>query len=171
LLRTERLVLRRPTLADVAAAATLLRDPAVMDWLGGVVDDPRPVVQRWLDDWETYPNGKFVVERHDGLFVGRVGLNYFDPNTWERSSAGDAQPELGWAVVSGQWGRGYATEAARAVRAWAAVPRLISLIAPANRRSIRVAEKLGCTRTDEVAIIGGVACEVWLHPPESRPSG
>jgi RimJ/RimL family protein N-acetyltransferase len=170
LLRTERLLLRRPTLEDVGAAATLLRDPEVMSWLGGVVDDPLPVVQRWLADWETYPTGKFVVERHDGAFVGRVGLNYFDHRTWERSPAADAQPELGWAVASEHWGHGYATEAAGAVRAWAAVPRLISLIAPANVRSIRVAEKLGCTRTDQVAVIGGVACAVWLHPPSSRPS-
>jgi RimJ/RimL family protein N-acetyltransferase len=171
LLTTERLVLRRPTLDDVAAAATLLHDPEVMAWLGGVVDDPLPVVRRWLDDWETYPTGKFVVERLDGAFVGRVGLNYLDPASWVRSTADDAQPELGWAVAREHWGRGYATEAAGAVRAWAALPRLVSVIEPANSRSIRVAEKLGCTRTDEVAIIGGVACEVWLHPPESRPTG
>jgi RimJ/RimL family protein N-acetyltransferase len=171
LLTTDRLLLRKPTLDDVAAAAALLRDPEVMEWLGGVVDDPLPVVRRWLDEWETYPTGKFVVERLDGAFVGRVGLNYFAPVTWGRSTAADAQPELGWAVVREHWGRGYATEAARAVREWAALPRLVSVIERSNHRSIRVAEKLGCTRTDEVAIIGGVACEVWLHPAESRPSG
>jgi RimJ/RimL family protein N-acetyltransferase len=170
LLTTERLHLRKPTLDDVDAAASLLHDSEVMAWLGGVVDDPLAFVQRWLDDWETYPTGKFVVERLDGAFVGRVGLNYFDRVTWARSTAADAQPELGWAVASEHWGRGYATEAAHAVREWAALPRLVSLIAPTNIRSIRVAEKLGCTRTGEVATIGGVACEVWLHPPESRPS-
>jgi RimJ/RimL family protein N-acetyltransferase len=148
----------------------LLQDPEVMRWLGGVVDDPLPVVRRWLGDWEKYPSGKFVVERLDGAFVGRVGLNYLDPATWARSTADDAQPELGWAVVREHWGHGYATEAARAVREWASVPRLASVIEPANRRSIRVAEKLGCMRTDEVAVIGSVACEVWLHPPLSRPS-
>jgi RimJ/RimL family protein N-acetyltransferase len=170
LLTTERLILRRPTPDDVEAAAALLRDPEVMAWLGGVVDDPQPVLERWLDDWETYPAGKFFVERHDGAFVGRVGLNYFDPVTWARSTADHAQPELGWAVTSEHWGRGYATEAATAVREWAGVPRLVSVIEPSNVRSIRVAEKLDCVRTDEVAVIGGVACEVWLHPPESRPS-
>jgi len=170
LLRTERLLLRKPTLDDLPAAASLLRDPEVMGWLGGVVDDPLPVVRQWIDDWSTYPSGKFIVERLDGAFVGRVGLNYFDRETWTKSTAGDAQPELGWVVAPEHWGQGYATEAACAVRVWAAVPRLVSVIEPANGRSIRVAEKLGCRRTDEVAVIGGVACEVWLHPPGSRPS-
>jgi RimJ/RimL family protein N-acetyltransferase len=164
LIETERLFLRKPTLGDLELPPAFLRDLEVMRWLGGVPDDPVAVVRGWLDDWETYPTGKFVVERRDGAFVGRVGLNYLDPQSWKRSTAADAQPELGWVVAREHWGRGYATEAAAAVRAWAALPRLVSVIEPPNVRSIRVAEKLGCTRTDEVAHIGGVACDVWLHP-------
>ena len=125
-----------------------------MEWLGGVADDPVAVVRGWLDDWDTYPTGKFVVERRDGAFVGRVGLNYLDPRSWERSTAPDAQPELGWVVAREQWGCGYATEAACAVRAWAALPRLVSVIAPPNARSIRVAEKLGERLAGEVELLG-----------------
>ena len=142
-----------------------------MDWLGGVPEDPRAVVRGWLDDWETYPFGKLIVERRDGVLVGRVGINYFDPVNWQHSPAGDARPELGWTVAREHWGNGYATEAARAVRDRVAAPQLISLIAAANERSLRVAKKLGCTRTDEVAVTGGVPCHVWLHPPRSRRSG
>ncbi len=170
MLTTERLLLRKPTPADVEAPPAFLSDPEVMDWLGGI-EDPHIVVQQWLDGWQIYPAGKFVVETSDGRRIGRVGFNFYDPVTWSRSRAEDARPEVTWAIAREEWGHGYATEAALAVRAWFDAAQAVSLIEPANGRSIRVAEKLDCTRTDEVAIIGGVACEVWLHPAESRPSG
>src|SRR5207248_1953970 len=82
------------------------------------------------------PAGKLIVERRDdGVVVGRVGLKYYDPATWERSAAPDAQPELGWAIARAHWGRGYATEAARAVRDWSRHGRLVSLITADNVRS------------------------------------
>jgi RimJ/RimL family protein N-acetyltransferase len=170
LLTTERLLLRRPTRADVEAPPAFVTDPEVMRWLGGV-EDPHDVVQRWLDESERNPAGKFIVETSDGRRIGRVGLNFYDPVTWARSDAADARPEVTWAIAREDWGNGYATEAALATRAWLDGPQAVSLIEPANIRSIRVAEKLSCRRTGEVAVIGGVACEVWLHPPSSRPSG
>ena len=54
---------------------------------------------------------------------------------------------MGWTVARPQWGNGYAGEAARATMDWAraelGADHLISLIEDANRRSQRVAEKLG----------------------------
>jgi [ribosomal protein S5]-alanine N-acetyltransferase len=147
-----------------------LSDLEVVAWLGGA-DDPHVVVRRWLDEWETYPAGKFVVETRKGSRIGRVGLNFYDAATWERSRDEGALAEITWAIAREEWGNGYATEAAMAVRSWFDAPRAVSLIEPANSRSIRVAEKLNCTRTDEVAVIGGVACEVWRHPAAWRPSG
>ena len=168
MLKTERLLLRKPTEEDVNEPPSFVTDPAVMDWLGGV-EDPREVVRRWLDEWSRFPAGKLVVEAA-GERIGRVGFNFYDPRTWTRSAGPGARPEVTWAIARDHWGRGYATEAARAVRAWYGACDAISLIEPGNARSIRVAEKLGCARTGEVAVIGGVACEVWLHPPSSRPS-
>jgi RimJ/RimL family protein N-acetyltransferase len=166
-IETERLLLRKPRPDDVAAAAELLRDPAVMRWLGGVevdADAVAVVVQRWIDDWQTYPAGKLVVERlEDGAFVGRVGVNFYDPGTWRRSAAADAQPELTWALVRRFWGYGYATEAARAMRDWHG-GRLISLIAPANVRSQRLAERLGATPGETVELQDHGPHVVWEHP-------
>lgn len=170
MLTTERLLLRKPTPADVESPPAFLSDSEVVQWLGGA-EDPQVVVQRWVDEWDTYPAGKFIVETFDGRRIGRVGLNFYDPLTWSKSRAESASPEVTWAIEREEWGNGYATEAALAVRTWFGAAQAVSLIEPANRRSIRVAEKLGCTRTDEVAVIGGVACEIWLHPPASRPSG
>jgi len=169
LLETERLLLRRPRLEDAEAVAGLLGDPEVMRFLGGTTVPPDAVpavVQGWIDDWETYPAGKFIVERRDdGVVVGRVGLKYYDTQTWERSSAPDAQPELGWAIARAHWGRGYATEAARAVRDWSRHGRLISLITADNVHSQAVARRLGAQPAETVAELeGGGPHVVWVHP-------
>lgn len=167
MLRTERLLLRRPTLEDVERA-TWLADPEVMRWLGGI-DPPADVVRRWVEDWEVYPAGKFVVER-DGAVIGRVGLNFYDTERWVRSAAPEAVPELGWALAREHWGNGYATEAAAAVRDWFGGSRLISLIAPDNLRSQRVAGRLGAVPTESVTLSDSSEAVVWLHPQRSRPS-
>jgi RimJ/RimL family protein N-acetyltransferase len=165
-IRTERLLLRKPTTADVENPPPFLTDPRVMDFLGGVGDPAtvHVVVQRWVDDWETYPAGKFVVETAAGERIGRVGVNFYDPAGWTRSSAPGARPELTWAIAYEHWGRGYATEAALAVLEWFAPANLISLIAPGNARSQRVAEKLGCRPGETVDLPDGGPHVVWAHP-------
>ena len=162
-------MLRPPTLADADGAAPYLADPEVMRFLGGETvprEDAGKVVQRWIDAWEANGVGKFVVETHAGVPLGRVGINVWDARTWEQTtfaaSGPDARPELAWALAREHWGFGYATEAAAAVREWARrLDPLISLIAPDNVRSARVAERLGATRGEEVA---GGSLVVWRHP-------
>jgi RimJ/RimL family protein N-acetyltransferase len=162
-IQTERLLLRRPTAADVEDPPAFLVDPRVVEFLGGVDDDPRGVVQRWVDDWDDYPAGKLIVETAAGERIGRVGVNFYDPVRWVRSSAPDARPELTWALAYDQWGKGYATEAATAVRDWFGAP-LISLIAPANIRSQRLAERLGARPAETVELPHGGTHVVWEHP-------
>ena len=163
MIETERLLLRRPTEADVESPPAWLSDPEVMDWLGGV-EPAAEVVRQWLDQWERFPTGKFLVElKSDGALVGRVGANYYDVQTWQRSPVGE--PELGWALAREQWGHGYATEAARALRDWAlgerGLNRLISLIQHGNVRSVRVAEKLG-ERYERDVEVRGKATRLYL---------
>lgn len=162
MIETERLVLRRPTTADVEDPPAFLSDPRVMDFLGGV-GDPRWVVQSWVDGWRTYPAGKLVVETPDGERIGRVGVNFYDPASWHRSSAADAQPELTWAFAYEHWGKGYATEAASALRDWFG-PGLISLIAPLNTRSQGVARRLGAAPGELVELPDGGPHVIWTHP-------
>ena len=132
-----------------------------MDWLGGI-DPPHEVVRRWLDDWERFPVGKFLVETAaDGALVGRVGLNFLDSVTWTR--APDGIPELGWALAREHWGHGYATEAALAVREWFDTPGVISLIAPANGRSQAVARRLGAVPGETIDLENGPYV-AWVHP-------
>jgi RimJ/RimL family protein N-acetyltransferase len=163
-IETERLSLRKPTAADVEDPPVFLSDPRVMGFLGGVGDPPGTVVQLWVDGWDTFPAGKFIVETADGERIGRVGFNYYDPASWLRSSAPDAQPELTWALAYEHWGKGYATEAALAAREWLQAPRVISLIAPENVASQHVARRLGATPGDAVELPGHGPHVVWTHP-------
>lgn len=162
-----------PTAEDAEAFVPFFADPEVMRFLGGetVARDAVPdVIRRWVDDWQDNGVGKLVAEDRAGVVVGRVGINVWDARTWTQSTyaAADeaARPELAWALLRPHWGLGYATEAASAVRDWVrdaerVEGELISLVAPTNARSARVAEKLGATRRELVA---DGALGVWVHP-------
>jgi RimJ/RimL family protein N-acetyltransferase len=162
-IETDRLVLRKPTEADVESPPAWLTDPQVMDWLGGVAEPSAELVQIWIRQWEQFPSGKFLVElKGGGAIVGRVGANYYDVESWQRSASGE--PELGWALARQHWGHGYATEGALAVREWLQAPRVISLIVSENVRSQRVAERLGAVPGETIELPGHGPHVVWEHP-------
>lgn len=127
-------------------------DPEVMRHLGGPVDR----AQTWrhmalmAGHWSLRGFGNWVLERRsDGRLIGRAGL--WEPEGWPGL-------EVGWALAREAWGAGYATEAARAAMEWASselgVEELLSLIAPENTASIRVAERLGMRRRGEIELRG-----------------
>jgi len=163
LIRTERLVLRKPQLDD--DVSTFVADAEVQLWIG-VDHDPAEVIQRWVRRWELNGVGQFIVEL-EGEFIGRVGFVVWDARTWKTSAydlAGKhAETELGWAILHTHWGHGYATEAAQAARDWIDRDRIISLINPENLKSQRVAEKLGAQIEGRVETPEGPA-DVWVHP-------
>lgn len=143
---TERLLGRRPSPADLDGYRELFLDPAVGGWLR-----PAPLlpymeadVERMLREderhWEDHGFGPWaLVERESGSVVGRGGL-------WWTELDGRLEVELPWAIRSSQWGRGLATDAARAAARWAAelgFHEVIALILPQNLASRRVAEKAG----------------------------
>jgi len=108
----------------------------------------------WL--WRRY--GPYaVVERASGSVVGLVGLWY--PGDWP-------EPEIMWALVPTARGKGYATEAARAVLAMASerVPELrpISVISVGNEASVRVAVAVGARLEREMDFRGG-RVQVYRH--------
>jgi RimJ/RimL family protein N-acetyltransferase len=176
-LETERLMLRMPRLEDATAFTALYTDPVAMAFIGGVhpdaAADPEYPIRVWLERWERNGLGPLVVERpEDGTVLGRTGLLVWDVRTWTHTTfaqAGDhAQPELGWAFIREHWGHGYATEAALAVREWVykkhSISRLISLIAPDNERSQRLARRLGAMPGETVNLFDGGPHVVWTHP-------
>lgn len=144
ILQTERLLLRPFQEADLDAYADLCADPEVMKYLNAT-GSPISRADAWrqmamyLGHWELRGYGTWaVVERATSEFVGRVGLH--SPEGWP-------DRELGWTIARKSWGKGYASEAARAsiahafgVLGWT---HLVSLIHPDNHRSARLAERLG----------------------------
>jgi RimJ/RimL family protein N-acetyltransferase len=105
-LETERLLLRRPTLADVKAIARLANDRRVAINLRRV---PHPYLEEhaiaFIRATADEPrNSSFLIE-FDRAAIGIVGVDWSEPEA----------PELGYWLGVDYWGKGFATEAARAV--------------------------------------------------------
>jgi RimJ/RimL family protein N-acetyltransferase len=139
---TARLVLRPFIESDLDAYAAIAADPETMRYIGGGVQT-REEAQRSLafvqDHWQRRGHGLWAAEeKASGALVGRIGL--IQPDGWPGL-------EVGWLVARHRWGEGIATEGGRASLDWGfeqlEAERILSLIVPANRASIRVAEKLG----------------------------
>lgn len=101
-----------------------------------------------------------IVLRHgEDRAIGVAGPHF--PPDWP-------EPELGWQIWDASCeGKGYAFEAVVAARSWSAETfgwrRMASYIKEENVRSIRLAERLGCT-LDETAKRRPDGSPVWRHP-------
>ncbi|WP_245633586.1 GNAT family N-acetyltransferase [Amycolatopsis jejuensis] len=142
---TERLRLRRFTEADVERLAELDSDPRVMRFLTGRptsrAEIEREVLPTILRDYERGPAGRWAAEeRSSGAFLGWFALQ-------PPEDGGTSELELGYRLRAAVWGRGYATEGARALvhkgfsdlgagRVWAQTMAV-------NTASRRVMEKAG----------------------------
>jgi RimJ/RimL family protein N-acetyltransferase len=107
-----------------------------------------------MGHWLLRGYGPYAVEeRGTGRVIGPVGLWY--PVDWP-------EPEIKWALARDCWGRGYAVEAAVAVREMARVSlpelHLISFIQAENSASIALAERMGATFENVLPFRGGEWC-------------
>jgi RimJ/RimL family protein N-acetyltransferase len=145
---TERLVLRSWRPSDRAPFARLNADPEVVEFLNDGIPYTRAQSDELFDaiqlHWEQRGFGLWCAapREHPDACLGFVGLAVpsFLPSVLPAV-------EVGWRLARPAWGRGLATEGARAAvrHAFAelALEAVISIIDPDNARSIRVAEKLG----------------------------
>lgn len=140
---TPRLVLRRWRPDDLDAFAALNADEETMRTVGPSRTLSREESAEALDalagHWEVHGFGLWAVEERDtGRLIGRAGL--WHPPDWP-------DVEIGWLLASDRWGRGLATEAARAGLDYGFTHRRIdrvgSIIRPGNDASERVALRLG----------------------------
>jgi len=173
-LETERLVLRKPEAGDRDGYAEMWGDPEVVRFLGGRTQTPDEVpagIERMLMQWDRHGVGLFsVLRKEDERVVGRVGYLLWDSERWVNAMHEELEEplelEIGWVVARTFWNEGYATEAAKACRDHAfgslGRDRVISLIAPENVASIRVAEKIG-ERYERDVDIGASVGAVGLY--------
>lgn len=167
-IRTERLLLRTWQPVDEAEMARINREPEVARYLNRPAD-PASIAAFYgaiTGHWRDHGFGPWALESTEpestGRFVGFAGLGFVPPFL---ATAGEA-PELGWRLDPAFWGRGLATEAARAARDDAfdrlRLPEVISIIHPSNARSQRVAAKLGMDRWKVITNpMLGLAVDVW----------
>lgn len=152
---TERLRFRPMTMADLDDMTTLLSapDPVLVDRPARDRDD----AVRWIEwqerNYADHGFGLWVVETHEGEFVGDCGLTVQDVE-------GEPHVEVGYHVVPALRGHGYATEAAIAVRdcaAAAGIQHLVAIIRPENTPSQGVARGLGMVLERTAYVHGGDA--------------
>ncbi len=147
-LKTERLLLRGYRPEDFTECAKMWADPLVTRFIGGKPNTEQETWNRFLRSighWALLGFGLWVAEeKSSGAYVGAVGFSEFK-RLMVPSHYG--VPEAGWTFASHSHGKGYATEALKAVLNWGSVHfgpiRTVCIIAPENTSSRRVAEKCG----------------------------
>ncbi|WP_433512464.1 GNAT family N-acetyltransferase [Nonomuraea sp. CA-143628] len=142
-IETERLVMRPLTGDDFDDYARMLADPEVADGLAETVGTSPADAWRSLATFIGHREIRgyshwALVEKATGRFVGRAG-------PWRPH--GFPGLGVGWCLAREHWGKGYATEAARASLGYCfgelGADEVISLILPGNARSRSVAERIG----------------------------
>jgi RimJ/RimL family protein N-acetyltransferase len=141
---TERIALRRFVAGDAGDLLRLDSDPRVMRYInGGKPSTPAEIaaaMKRIPRVYELYPGlGTWRAERRDtGAYIGWFTFKYV-PKTPEI--------EVGYRLLHGAWGQGFATEGASALVRYGfetlGLYRIIGVTHPGNVASQRVLQKAG----------------------------
>ncbi|HEY2859204.1 MAG TPA: GNAT family N-acetyltransferase [Terracidiphilus sp.] len=149
---TERLILRSWRHSDREPFARLNADPHVMEYFPATLSRAQSdvLVDRIETDLTQRGYGLSAAELRDtGEFIGFIGLSV---PTFEAHFTSPAHPavEIGWRLAAEHWGKGLATEGARAVLDHAFnhlhLSEVVSFTTAANLRSRHVMEKIGMER-------------------------
>ena len=165
---TERLVLRRWRVTDVAPNTEMLADPATARF---ITPDGKAVTDEFVGwrnaaimagHWALHGFGLFVIEeKQTGRYVGRVGPWF--PAGWPGF-------EVGWGIARSFRGKGYAVEAAAASIDWAfacfETDKLVHCIRPENVASQKVAQRLGATIERQVELVDHIV-DLWVTRREA----
>ena len=174
-IETERLLLRQWRDGDWHGLHRTYGDPEVMSWIGAEPADiagTAAAVGRMSMHWRLLGYGMFAVEELASReIIGRVGL-MLHPD-WPVDGP---KVEVGWTLQRSAWGRGYATEGARASLDLGfrtlGLPQIFSMTRPDNARSRAVMERSGLTKRGEVDFHGwrqiyyAIDAKDW--PPSDR---
>ena len=143
ILETERLFLREMTMDDFDSMYAVLADPEIMQHYPYSFDEER--VRSWIErNMKRYTDDGFglwaVCLKDTGEMIGDCGLTL-------QNIEGQMLPEIGYHIRKDQQRKGYAKEAAMAVRDWAfgntEYPALYSYCKYTNVGSFKTAESIG----------------------------
>jgi [ribosomal protein S5]-alanine N-acetyltransferase len=167
-LETSRLILRAFEPEDVPVLHRIMNGPDVLRYFppGGPPSYERVErgVTRFLQHWQTRGYGLWaVVEHASGALIGRSGLAFVE----ELQAV-----EIDFLFGNLYWGKGYASEAGRAVLDWGLAQhvfeRLIGIVHPENTASRRVLEKLGLA-CQERREMWGMECLIYVLDSPAEP--
>lgn len=146
---TERLRLREMSMADFGALYAVLADPEIMQHYPCTFDEKR--VRDWIarnmDRYRIFGFGLWAVcLRETGEMIGDCGLTM-------QLIGGVIKPEIGYHIRRDMQRKGYATEAALAVRDWTfehtPFREIYSYMKYTNEPSARSAQAWGCRFAEE----------------------
>ena len=142
-IETDRLLIRPFKMEDIEPSYTMNLDTEVSRYTGdgGVVSKKeieRRIVENVFGDYEKYGFGRLAVElKGENKFIGFTGLKYLEDMD---------EVDLGFRFMKEYWGKGIATESAKACVNLGfeklGLGRIIAMVLPENLGSIRVLEKL-----------------------------
>ncbi|MBR5867791.1 MAG: GNAT family N-acetyltransferase [Spirochaetaceae bacterium] len=158
-LETKRLLLREYKIEDFDALYEILSDADVMKYYPKPFDAER--VKGWiewnLDNYRKYGFGLWaVILKDSGKLIGDCGITI-------QNIDGEQLPEIGYHIHKDFWQKGFASEAASAVRDWAfsntKYSYLYSYMKHTNIPSIKTAQKIGMKKLKEYPDeINGTTC-------------
>ncbi len=152
ILRTARCLIRETIPEDVESFYQIYSHPAITEYMEGLypeVEEERQYVRDYIEKVYTFFGfGVWtVIERETGAVIGRAGFSYRE---------GFDEPELGFIIGVPWQRRGYAEEVCRAVLAygWSALEfrQVQALVEPENIPSVRLCEKLGFRKDENVNV-------------------
>ncbi|MEO7222753.1 MAG: GNAT family N-acetyltransferase [Devosia sp.] len=158
-IRTDRLLLRRPTMDDLGAMYEIMSSPSAMRYWSTLPHANIEVTRPWLEQMigRTAAGSEDFLIEHEGRVIGNVGAGRL--------------PEFGFILHPDFWGRGLASEASRAFVDYAFglpdVDELTADVDPRNSASLRVLGKLGFIVTgtaERTFLLGDEWCDsVYLR--------
>ena len=164
---TPRLIGRRVEAQDLEPMLAVYGDLEAMRFVGDGTALSRDDCERWLavtaENYAKRGYGMFaLVERQTGQVVGFGGLIHF---------AGRGEPEIKYALLRSAWGRGLATEAARALLEFArarGLPEVIATVHPLHGASQRVLAKAAMERGELRDEEDGTQTQMFYWRPVPR---
>jgi len=149
-IETERLILRQWRADDAEVFALINQDEKVIEFLRGPMslNDSQEFITRTNNFINQHGFGLWAATiKETAELIGFVGLHIPDFESHFTPCV-----EIGWRLASQQWGKGYATEAAREVLKIGfenfGLKEIVAITVTKNIRSRNVMEKIGMTRDE-----------------------